>query len=946
MTQAVSSHTHTQAPKATEAPVHAGNLRPSGLELIGDVPWGTHFCQFYQTKQDLIDTLVPYMVAGLQQNEFCMWITSEPLSHKEAEDALRRALPNLDDYLRLGQIEILPHDQWYVIDGVFDSDRVLAGWVTKLGNALAKGFDGLRLTGNTFWLEKSGWLDFTGYEEMINSVIGNYNMMALCTYSVDRCSASEVADVVINHQFALMKRAGVWSVIESSDYKQTRLALQASNAALEATNRRLELLSETSARLLDSDEPQEVVQELCERMLTYLDCQAFFNYLVDEERGCLHLNACAGIPKQTAKDIEWLDYGVAVCGCVARDGQRIVCEHILENADPRTELVKSFGIQAYACNPLIGKGGKVIGTLSFGTSSRPAFSENDVSLMETVASQVAIAMQRVQQLEAERRLAREAEERRQDLDRAQAVSHTGSWRLNTRKNELVWSDEAYRIFDVPRGTALTYESFLSFVHPDDRAYVDEQWQAGVRGAKYEIEHRILVGASTRWVHETAELEFDENGELMGGFGTVQDITGQKQTEQALATANDELKAEVDERKRAEPQAAEARTDAERHAAELQSFLSSMAEGFALFDAQGRIRWMNGSALQVLGISSIYPYDDWLHDYKRFDLQGKPLPDNASAVTRALAGETAMECRECVETPLGNRVLVSTSASPVLDSSGRVTGATAVFRDVQDVVRLENLRSELYEREHRIAEVLQSALIPPQRGYEMPGCRVWVEYKPAWDEADVGGDFYDVFRLPGGRLGILIGDVAGKGLLAAMRVFAARYAVRSCALLNPSPARALELANGTLVGETDEEQTMLTAFFAVLDVDNGAFTYASAGHEPPVLIRADGLTQDLELGGAPLGISGGLTYEDHELALEPEDVVVMVTDGITEARVSDGFFGREGIYGFLTRHGRQSCKEIAEGLIVAAVEHEEGRLRDDAAIVVVEVAARSGEVADV
>ena len=196
------------------------NLRNSGIDIIGDVSWGTHFCQFYQTKEDLMDLLVPYFKAGLKNNEFCMWVTSHPLDAKEAKEALRGAVPDLDVYLEKGQIEIIPYTDWYIKEGVFDSDNVLNGWVEKLNQPLANGYDGLRLTGNTFWLEKEDWNDFVDYEEEVDRVLGNYQMMSLCTYYLDRCNATEIIDVVVNHQFALIKRDGKWGQIGSSKRKE------------------------------------------------------------------------------------------------------------------------------------------------------------------------------------------------------------------------------------------------------------------------------------------------------------------------------------------------------------------------------------------------------------------------------------------------------------------------------------------------------------------------------------------------------------------------------------------------------------------------------------------------------------------------------------------------------------------------------------------------------
>jgi hypothetical protein len=103
------------------------NLRNSGIDIIEDVPWGTHFCQFYQTKEDLMDLLVPYFKVGLEKNEFCMWVTSQTLDVQEAKEILRGAVPDVDVYFEKGQIEIIPYTHWYVKEGVFDSDRILNG---------------------------------------------------------------------------------------------------------------------------------------------------------------------------------------------------------------------------------------------------------------------------------------------------------------------------------------------------------------------------------------------------------------------------------------------------------------------------------------------------------------------------------------------------------------------------------------------------------------------------------------------------------------------------------------------------------------------------------------------------------------------------------------------------------------------------------------------------
>ena len=127
-------------------------LRKSGIDIIGDVPWGTHFCQFYQTKEDVTGILVPYFKAGLENNEFCIWVTSQPLEVGDAKEALRRAVRDLDSYLDKGQIEIIPYTCLHVTGSIYDSERVINYWIEKLNHALESGSEGLRLSGNTSWL--------------------------------------------------------------------------------------------------------------------------------------------------------------------------------------------------------------------------------------------------------------------------------------------------------------------------------------------------------------------------------------------------------------------------------------------------------------------------------------------------------------------------------------------------------------------------------------------------------------------------------------------------------------------------------------------------------------------------------------------------------------------------------------------------------------------------
>ena len=191
----------------------------SGIKIVGRIPWGSHICQFYHSKKDLLDILLPYFKEGLKNNESCMWITSEPLNVREAKNALNKKVKDLNSLIDKGQIEILNYSQWYAKSGGLDTKKALTTLRKKEQTALKNGFSGLRLAGNTFWLEKKDWKDFTEYEAKINNTISSRRMLAICTYSLDKCSASDVIDVVNNHQFALIKRDGKWVSIENPSYR-------------------------------------------------------------------------------------------------------------------------------------------------------------------------------------------------------------------------------------------------------------------------------------------------------------------------------------------------------------------------------------------------------------------------------------------------------------------------------------------------------------------------------------------------------------------------------------------------------------------------------------------------------------------------------------------------------------------------------------------------------
>jgi PAS domain S-box-containing protein len=251
--------------------------RKTGIDIVGNMSWGTHFCLFYDTKADLLETLVYYCKAGLESQEFCIWVAAPPVTVEDARQALKGAIPDFDQYASDSSIEIVPARDWYLHDdGSFDLKRVIAGWNQKLMHASAKGYAGVRVTGDTAWLEKQYWKDFCEYEDALNEAVANQRLAALCTYPLAAYGAAEILDVVRTHQFAVTNRRGNWDVIETVGHKQAKAEIKRLMEELE-----LRVIERTSQLTAVN---KELTREILERQRAEESLRKTEAYLADAQR--------------------------------------------------------------------------------------------------------------------------------------------------------------------------------------------------------------------------------------------------------------------------------------------------------------------------------------------------------------------------------------------------------------------------------------------------------------------------------------------------------------------------------------------------------------------------------------------------------------------------------------------------------------------------------------
>jgi signal transduction histidine kinase len=208
-------------------------LRQTGIGVVGDVPWGTHFFLFHETKEDLIDACIPYFQAGLESRELCMWGIADPLTEEEVRYCLKHAIPGFEAYFESKNIEIVHGGEWYMSGDELDLEKVTRGWKQKMERALNCGYAGLRLSSDTAWLEKRDWKAFCEYEKEVNDSIVDAPMLALCTYPLPGSAAAEILDVARTHQFAVARRNKGWEVVETSELKQAKAEILRLNNNLE-----------------------------------------------------------------------------------------------------------------------------------------------------------------------------------------------------------------------------------------------------------------------------------------------------------------------------------------------------------------------------------------------------------------------------------------------------------------------------------------------------------------------------------------------------------------------------------------------------------------------------------------------------------------------------------------------------------------------------------------
>lgn len=245
-------------------------------------------------------------------------------------------------------------------------------------------------------------------------------------------------------------------------------------------------------------------------------------------------------------------------------------------------------------------------------------------------------------------------------------------------------------------------------------------------------------------------------------------------------------------------------------------------------------------------------------------------------------------------------------------------------------------AQLYTERSHIARTLQASLLP-RRLPDVPGLELAARYRAAGDQNDVGGDFYDVFQTEEGSWAALIGDVSGKGPEAAALTSLTRHTLRAASLQHSGPAENLRVLNRALLADTDTTRFSTVLYARLRPSQDGTLVMlASGGHPGPLVLRADGALERVDVRGTLIGGVSDPAFEEHEVRLGRGDLMLLYTDGVTELRTRDPQFGERRLAETLGGLCGASAVRVADAVERMAVELQDGPPRDDIALLAVRV----------
>ncbi|GAB2845546.1 hypothetical protein GCM10022221_51100 [Actinocorallia aurea] len=473
-------------------------------------------------------------------------------------------------------------------------------------------------------------------------------------------------------------------------------------------------------------------------------------------------------------------------------------------------------------------------------------------------------------------------------------------------SQVVWvtSPRGEAVDDAPEWRAITGQTleeyreggWLSVVHEEDRQRVETSWLEALDDNRtFQIAYRVRTKTGAFRQYEVRAVPIKRGEQVVEWVGANTDVTGQREADEMRGRLTEQLSA------------------AALRTARLQQATSMLAEALTVSQVVSVITEVGRSAIGA-DRSSVALLD---HDKFRLTLispDGAAEGEAPTVIPVSASTSMSVAVRESrpflASTPASLRQQLGGGAElegylaesderawvglPLLMAGSAIGALRFTFTRPREITEEERVflealagqcalavgRATLYEQEHKTAETLQRSLLPDTLP-QLAGMQLAARYHPATRHVQVGGDWYDAFRLADDRLAIVVGDVMGKGVLAASVMGRVRNALRALALNDPRPAAVLAGLD-RVFSATEPEEQFVTLAYAVINPDTGAAVVSNAGHPPALVVRPDGPPS---LGfaepGTPLGWPS--QRQQSSFSVEPGNTVVFYSDGLVENR---------------------------------------------------------------
>jgi PAS domain S-box-containing protein len=440
--------------------------------------------------------------------------------------------------------------------------------------------------------------------------------------------------------------------------------------------------------------------------------------------------------------------------------------------------------------------------------------------------------------------------------------------------------------------------WLESVHPEDRERVERDWRECVRTGKiFDDRYRIRTKGGSYRHYDVRAVPIERDGQIVEWVGACTDVTSQREAEEMRGRLTEQLSAAALRTARLQQatsmlaealtveQVVEVITEVGRTA------IGALRSAVALLDSDGARLWVVNDDLRnapdsaggelTLQTPSVIT--------KAIATRHPVLVEDPEDLRRQFDGELEIDPERVAASDerswLGLPLLAAGAPLGALRFSfGRprkITEEERVFLEaLAGQCSLAVERAGLYEREHTTAETLQRSLLPDQLPI-VPGLVLTAMYRPVAKNMEIGGDWYDAFRLADQRLGVAVGDVMGKGLTAAAGMGRVRNALRALALTDPRPAAVLGGLD-RLFSATEQEEQVTTVAYLVIDPETGTGVLGNAGHLPALVLEAGCAPRfDQVEAGTPLGWAS--PRKQHAFSLRPGSTAVFYSDGLVENR---------------------------------------------------------------